>query len=409
LQLLNAAVDHFVSDIRLELCHTNFDPNQSSGIDDFSLQDVEFISFRISALLHAVKGARRCDDVAKLHDANEADWRHEWDALLLNFFQPVLGQRDVLCVVHMLGDLYSNHSSRLERQLNFARNLAADDPFFVARAVKVAVEYQYLCLQQHWCVRLTAETSGSWKQTAAARDQAIEFSDDIEHRDMEGKFAEVIAYHSSKDPITGKCDAILVVPCSGIAGAMLQRISSIDEQEDLLKSFMLVQGPKPKKLDVSKGEASNQNEKTLGHSQKTTPTKSLQVPSSSRVSESTKPDRTQLHNPFLYHPDGNQAMQNKETILSKDTSCDEPSAKDLLLPVLLAEYKKRDDSAISTAMNQMKTYLVSAVTFLSEFGITDQPVFGLVVDGTLGTITMAWKRKNVCTSVHLFRRSSPVM
>ncbi|KAG2354053.1 hypothetical protein BDR07DRAFT_1614508 [Suillus spraguei] len=46
-------------------------------------------------------------------------------------------------------------------------------------------------------------------------------------------------------------------------------------------------------------------------------------------------------------------------------------------------------------MNQMKTYLVSAVTFLSELGITDQPIFGLVVDGTLGAVTMAWKTNNV--------------
>ncbi|KAG2125821.1 uncharacterized protein EDB93DRAFT_1097582 [Suillus bovinus] len=46
-------------------------------------------------------------------------------------------------------------------------------------------------------------------------------------------------------------------------------------------------------------------------------------------------------------------------------------------------------------MNQTKTYLVSAVTFLSEFSITDQPVFGLVVNGALGAITMAWKTNNV--------------
>ncbi|KAG2351058.1 hypothetical protein BDR07DRAFT_1447015 [Suillus spraguei] len=33
-------------------------------------------------------------------------------------------------------------------------------------------------------------------------------------------------------------------------------------------------------------------------------------------------------------------------------------------------------------MNQMKTYLVSSVTFLSKLGIVDKPVFGL--------ISMAW-------------------
>ncbi|KAG2351287.1 hypothetical protein BDR07DRAFT_1247983, partial [Suillus spraguei] len=41
-------------------------------------------------------------------------------------------------------------------------------------------------------------------------------------------------------------------------------------------------------------------------------------------------------------------------------------------------------------------YLVSAVTFLSEVGITDQPVFGLVVNGTLGAVTMAWMANKVC-------------
>lgn len=61
-------------------------------------------------------------------------------------------------------------------------------------------------------------------------------------------------------------------------------------------------------------------------------------------------------------------------------------------------------------MNQTNTYLVSAVTFLSELGITDQPVFGLVVDGALGAITMAWKTNNVrAASAHYFRKSSRVM
>lgn len=100
--LLTAGVDNSVSDIRSKLCDTNGGPNcQFSEIDVLSLEDVESISCRLSALLHAVKGVRRCDDAAKLRGANEADRRHEWDALLLNFFRPVPEQRDVLCVVPM--------------------------------------------------------------------------------------------------------------------------------------------------------------------------------------------------------------------------------------------------------------------------------------------------------------------
>ncbi|KAG2746353.1 hypothetical protein P692DRAFT_20654954, partial [Suillus brevipes Sb2] len=36
-------------------------------------------------------------------------------------------------------------------------------------------------------------------------------------------------------------------------------------------------------------------------------------------------------------------------------------------------------------------YLVSAVTSFSELGITEQHVFGLIVHGSLGAITMTWK------------------
>ncbi|KAG2358641.1 hypothetical protein BDR07DRAFT_1294366 [Suillus spraguei] len=55
-------------------------------------------------------------------------------------------------------------------------------------------------------------------------------------------------------------------------------------------------------------------------------------------------------------------------------------------------------------MNQTKTYLVSAVTFLSEVGITDQPVFGLVVNGTLGAVTMAWMTNRVC-QIYIMERN----
>jgi hypothetical protein len=218
-----------------------------------------------------------------------------------------------------------------------------------------------------------------------------------------------IETHSSKDPVTGICDAILVTPYSGGATAMLQGISSCDKQsssdeqssnnkeETFRESFLLVQDPKPEKLDASEGETSHQIKKPVTRGSKSKSNKSLTVPTISKT------DRYLLQNPFLYHPDGNPATQKKETMPSKDTSSDEPTrGTDILLPLLIAEYKK-DTSGISAAMNQMRVYQVSAVTFLSELGITDQSVYGLVVSGTLGAITMAWKTNKVCaTSVYHF-------
>jgi hypothetical protein len=60
------------------------------------MEDIKYISARLSAMLHAVQGARDCEELAALYGANEAERRHEWDALLLKFFQPIAGRRDVL-------------------------------------------------------------------------------------------------------------------------------------------------------------------------------------------------------------------------------------------------------------------------------------------------------------------------
>ncbi|KAG1717689.1 hypothetical protein EDB19DRAFT_1864303, partial [Suillus lakei] len=100
-----------VSDIRSELCRTVAVPTCSqrdrcSLVDVPTLKDVEFIQPEFCTVAHR-KRRPPCDGVAKVQGANEADRRHEWDALLLNFFEPVLGQRDVL----------------LERQLNVTRTL----------------------------------------------------------------------------------------------------------------------------------------------------------------------------------------------------------------------------------------------------------------------------------------------
>jgi hypothetical protein len=98
-QLSRSDIDSSVLGVRNEL-FDKYDksvPSTATGIMITMPQDdVEFISTRLSALLHAVQGARDCEGIAALHGANEAERRHEWDALLLQFFRPVPGQRDVL-------------------------------------------------------------------------------------------------------------------------------------------------------------------------------------------------------------------------------------------------------------------------------------------------------------------------
>ncbi|KAF7985645.1 hypothetical protein HWV62_2163 [Athelia sp. TMB] len=66
-----------------------------------------------------------------------------------------------------------------------------------------------------------------------------------------------------------------------------------------------------------------------------------------------------------------------------------PAATALLLPVLVSAYKKQDHTQMKT-VNQCRSYLISAVSFLASIGITEHRVFGLVTEGARGGVLMAW-------------------
>jgi hypothetical protein len=95
-QLSKFDIDSSVLGVRDELFEKYSDNELSTTTITMPPEDIAFISTRLSALLHAVQGARNCEGITALHGANEAEHRHEWDALLLQFFRPVPGQRDVL-------------------------------------------------------------------------------------------------------------------------------------------------------------------------------------------------------------------------------------------------------------------------------------------------------------------------
>jgi len=85
--------------------------------------------------------------------------------------------------------------------LNFARNLAVDDASFAERAVGLSEDYEDFCLQQQRSLRVNEEDLAIHQQAAAARDQAIQFSDDIRCRLREKSLAEGIAKHSRVEPV----------------------------------------------------------------------------------------------------------------------------------------------------------------------------------------------------------------
>ncbi|OJA12721.1 hypothetical protein AZE42_02880, partial [Rhizopogon vesiculosus] len=368
-------IDSSVLGVRDELFEKYSENEPSTTTITMPPEDIAFISARLSALLHAVQGARDCEGIAALHGANEAERRHEWDALLLQFFRPVTGQRDVL----------------LERQLNFARNLVVRDASFPQRATSLTAYYEKLCIAQRFSEYLPSDDMVLMDQAIAAVEQASGFTRDIISRASKEKLFEDIVDHSRMEPVTGTSDAVLVIPCSGATTAMLECIyEGKDAQVDFLKTFILVHG-KPDKQDVTLIPPTNERlqapstsslASASGHQKKQEEKAPLQA--SSLVSERQQKNQQKalLQNMYLVHPDRGQVTKSpsKETLLpdsseqdSEENALLDASGQDLLLPVLLAEYKKKDQSTIAKAMNQMRTYLVSAVRFLAALDITEQP------------------------------------
>lgn len=276
--------------------------------------------------------------------------------------------------------------------MNFARNLAVDDASFAERAKSITQCYQDLCSEQ----LRSSETYDMEVQAAAALRQALQFSLDISRRILQAKLLEEIAGHSSEEPDKGVSDAVFVIPCSGAIALMLRHIEGRKAQVDFLKKFTLIHG-KPDKQEPGS-------------------TRQPQMPSKASESQKKMEDNALLHNMFRVHPDRHRVADSPSEDAplpdanghdSEQEALLNASAHDLLLPVLLCEYKKKDQSTVTKAMNKMKSYLVSALRFLAALEITEQPVFGLVVNGRLGGVTMAWQKNEVCTpSVHIVTDSS---
>jgi hypothetical protein len=128
----------------------------------------------------------------------------------------------------------------LERQLNFARNLAVDDESLKERAGLLAENYHDLRLAQHHILFKTDQGIDVKDQAFAALQQASQFSHDIGLRQK--TLSGSITDHSSKEPDKGICDAILVIPCPDVTTATLQRVQGREAQSDYLKASVLVHG-----------------------------------------------------------------------------------------------------------------------------------------------------------------------
>ena len=66
---------------------------------------------------------------------------------------------------------------------------------------------------------------------------------------------------------------------------------------------------------------------------------------------------------------------------------------DIVLPRFFAEHKKPVEPR-GKPLNQLRMYLAAAVKFLAALEIYEFPVYGLVTEGKIGRVIMAWMSKD---------------
>ncbi|KAJ7159273.1 hypothetical protein C8R43DRAFT_948208 [Mycena crocata] len=291
----------------------------------------------MSSLLHASQGSFTLHMQQRGIKLNEAESRHDWDALLYHFYV----QKDEATAPGVL----------LEKCIHFPRNPTAD-----LEDLKTLADTHEKRLNNNVAILSEAFTAANRKhpltpiahRARVAQDQANKFYNDFTDvlRDGE-KLKYLMDMRSRKEPRDGICDALL--------------IGAIDAPSELIANtpFIISSAPAPLK-------------------------------------KANNPDLVPLEKP-LNRASYKEFLQDPFRVCSTASVTALPTAEPLyafagklILPHFVAEYKKPAHDQ-GKALNQGRMYLVSVVSFYSALGIDDYPFYCLVTSGKVGAILVAWK------------------
>ncbi|EGO29000.1 hypothetical protein SERLADRAFT_456323 [Serpula lacrymans var. lacrymans S7.9] len=337
-------------------------------VPDLETKIMELLSSRFSSMLSSSDGAYTRALAAAKRNSNEAERRHDWDNLLLKFFTT---------------SKYTGSTNRdvlLERVLNAPRNIALDAmrtsaADHVRERSKLARQYESHCRLADFSVA---------SQALQALNQSASFVEQVKG-DIEARLLDALERRTNQEPTRGKCDAILVVPLEGVC-AKIVKILGQSEGRKFVKNLALIAHPGAEKSASGTGKNDRANSDSARH---------LTVePQPSSVTDNSKSTSyPSLHNVFtatVPRPPSESSETLSKDVVQLQAAQDGEIDNDLLLPVLTAEYKKKDVTTTFKALNQSRMYTVSALYFLRSLGIVDFPLFGLVTSGSEGAVSMAW-------------------
>ncbi|KAJ3477912.1 hypothetical protein NLI96_g10140 [Meripilus lineatus] len=292
---------------------------------------------------------------------------------------PITGSREVdsrLSWDYLLGLAYVDSADEiksdrllLEANLRMSQNQLAKCPLdglekTLAKLEKLAELNRQLCLQANR-EAIRTKKEGRLLESYSLRASAV--ADLVNNlinatKDLEGTHTAILK-RARIEAASGMCDALLVAPIS----------VQVDEED--------IAGEAYHKYCLVKSALEHPR---FAHS------------SSGQIKVNTPSASTDILYRFpLLDPDEDFVSTSKVFKPSSSSSSKRGflhSLKEILiyLPQLVVEYKKVDGKS-ETALNQVRTHLLASVSYLASLGILDHPVFGLVVNGTMGFLTMAWK------------------
>ncbi|KAJ3554947.1 hypothetical protein NM688_g2843 [Phlebia brevispora] len=407
-------------------------------------EHANLLQSRLSLLFNSVDGAYTRE--ARKFNKLEAECRHDWDALLSNFY---------------VGDGSNRATSEdvyLERKLSLplntlSRQVKSDDhPEHTVRLRNVLAGWQhynlavleYVTTQGSQDVLFRQQCSEAWSAAGNLYKDFLGFNVDLDPSWLRS----VVQAQAKAEPGASTCDAILVtsVPMSIEKGTR----TKMSEAYKQVRLATIEKDSNPPEFKVSSNDRQTASKvhgstKSAGRGAKSasrgtkdagTNTKGAGDsqdaggdPQRSRVPVATNP------NP-LYHyplrvveddPVHKVVFMGTPQVNSSGTSSDAagtpataPSRETLpnldtlniFLPQLVVEYKKPDQSE-RRALNQARMYCVASVSYLAAIGIKMYPVFALAAHGTLGNLIMTWTSDNDITyimerNIRKFDISSPL-
>lgn len=193
---------------------------------------------------------------------------------------------------------------------------------------------------------------------------------------------------SSAEPKAGKCDAAVVIAIPNFFGSLFLEGSKTNCKN--IRVAVVSEYSHPRNKDqphqAEANETAKQKQARLQANRMREEGEGLLKHASATGDAATNPSLQILK---AYVPDGSDS-KSRTILVPKPTS--------LMIPVLVAEYKRSTDlsvpnvsstESIVAAKNQCKMYCISVCAFLGQLGIYSWPVFGLITSGTEGFLIAA--------------------